>query len=121
MRMSPPRYHHRIVCLNGLEQGIGKYQLQLSEISQHGRLLQRARWNFSTFKGLLTFLRKYFPDSELLSHEVSQCIQFQVVKSLADHHRWEETVAYAPGMPSQLHPDREPCSTLPGLARVSCD
>jgi hypothetical protein len=120
MCLSPTRYQHQIICLNGSNPQSGKYQLQISEINSNGRLLQRARWNFRTFKGLMVFLQRHFPESELLHQEISQCIQFQVVKALNDWNSLEGSVGSAPDMSRQVHPDHEAWSTLPGLVPASC-
>ncbi len=129
--MTSSKYFHQIICLNGASHAVGKYQFQIAQINRQGQLVQRARWNFHTIKGLLAFVQKHFPDSDLLRRDLNECIQFQVVPTLATYAPTmpQETekpklavkiVATEPGMPSQFHPDREILSTLPTLATASC-
>ncbi|MGA7931998.1 MAG: hypothetical protein WCA35_00310 [Kovacikia sp.] len=74
-------YRHQIIRLNGSTELVNKYQLQVSEISQQGHLLQRARWNFKTFRGLQTFLEKNFPDSYPLAHTENYFMQFHLTQA----------------------------------------
>jgi hypothetical protein len=74
-------YRHQIIRLNGATEVINRYQLQITEISQQGHLLQRARWNFKTFRGLSTFLEKNFPDSHPLFQEETYSIQFHLAQA----------------------------------------
>lgn len=120
MYPSPSRYQHRIVCLNGAEQTTGKYQLQISEINHQGRCVQRAKWHFCTVRGLTAFLKRHFPESELLQQDLSRCIEFQVVPLAQPQPLRERTVEFAFDMPRQLQPDRVTYSTLPALVKASC-
>jgi len=76
--MSPKHFQHQIVRLNGANQPLGKYQLKISSLDANGEP-QRAQWNFQTFKGLLKFVQKHFPDSDLLEQASNLYIQFRVV------------------------------------------
>ena len=75
-------YQHRIVRLTGAKQQVGTYQLHISQVGQPGQSTHRAQWNFQTFKGLLTFLRKHFPDSELLHQDGCPDIQVHDVQDV---------------------------------------
>lgn len=124
-RNASPRYSYQVICLNGSNQLTGKYQLYISEIGQQGEIIQRVRWHFRTIKGLLSFLKKHFPDSELLHQDISRCIQFQVapqrlVSIPTDPTSLAKIAVLEPDMPSQLHPDRVFSSTLANQVTVSC-
>jgi hypothetical protein len=77
--MSSQQYRHQIIRLNGTTAAVSKYQLQISEVSQQGHLVQHARWHFQTFRGLSSFLERNFPNSYPLNREDDCFIQFRVV------------------------------------------
>jgi len=67
MNMSSQIFRHTI-RFHGSTHPQGRYQLQISEIGSNGYPRCKAQWNFSTLRNLVIFLKKYFPNSEALSH-----------------------------------------------------
>jgi len=65
--MNSPLLQHQVIQLRGCDREIAKYQLLIFETGQYGEPLHRAKWSFRTFRGLLSFLKKHFPDSDLLT------------------------------------------------------
>ena len=82
--MAPQSYRHQIIRWNGDRQQLGKYQLQIIAIDHDGNPLHRAEWNFETFRGLLTFLKTYFPDSDYLEKINRLPIQFRLASTLSN-------------------------------------
>lgn len=77
--MTSYTYRHQVVRWNGTSQQAAKYQLQVISLGHAGQPIHRANWNFETFRGLLNFLKKHFPDSDLLNQTVISAVQFQVL------------------------------------------
>lgn len=77
-------YRHQIIRLNGSTLQTAKYQLEICRINANGSPLQRAQWNFQTFRGLISFLQRHFPDSEILQQASNFYIQCRVVPTVSD-------------------------------------
>lgn len=82
--MTSPHYRHQIIRWNGTSSEASRYQLQVFELGEHGQPLHRAQWSFATFRGLLTFLSKHFPDSALLSKAGEPSIEFRVAQAVGE-------------------------------------
>lgn len=74
-------YRHQIIRWNGSCHQAAKYQLQVIELCESGKTTHRANWNFETFRGLMTFVEKHFPDCDVLNQAA---IQFRVLPALQD-------------------------------------
>jgi hypothetical protein len=63
---------------------MSRYQLQIAEIGNNGQPLRRVQWDFPTLKNLVTFLKKYFPNSQALSIAGDQpCLGFNDVLAIS--------------------------------------
>lgn len=82
--MSSSHYRHQIIRWNGAIPQTRRYQLQVFELGEYGQPMHRAQWSFETFRGLLNFLGKHFPDSALLSEAGTPSIEFRVVQAVGD-------------------------------------
>lgn len=82
--MAPHHYRHQIIRWNGSAYQSPRYQLQVVALNQFGQPLHKAQWNFATFKGLLTFLKTYFPESDRLNSAATQPIQFRIASALSE-------------------------------------
>ena len=65
--MTSSTLQHKVIRLNDRDRQAAKYQLLIFETGQHGEPLHHIKWSFRTFRGLLVFLQKHFPDSDLLT------------------------------------------------------
>jgi hypothetical protein len=65
--MTSSTLQHKVIRLNDRDRQAAKYQLLVFETGQHGEPLHHIKWSFRTFRGLLSFLQKNFPDSDLLT------------------------------------------------------
>ncbi|NJP09317.1 MAG: hypothetical protein HC866_07365 [Leptolyngbyaceae cyanobacterium RU_5_1] len=79
--MEPYIYRYTIRFRGG-ENYQCRYQLQISEVGQDGRSLYRAQWDFPTLKNLLTFLKRYFPNSQALTPTNQLSLGFDTVLSV---------------------------------------
>ncbi len=79
--MKSPTYCHTI-RFRGSAHPMGRYQLQISEVSWNGQPLYRAQWDFPTLRTLLTFLQRHFPDSQALAIAGHQPSTFDAALSL---------------------------------------
>lgn len=79
--MKPQRYCHTI-RFRGSSHPQGRYQLQISELNQHGQLQYRAQWDFPTLRTLMVFLNKHFPNSQALKSVGSPSLTFEQVLSV---------------------------------------
>lgn len=72
--MAPNHYHyqHQIVRWNRSGDRRARYRLQIVEVATGSSPIHRAQWDFETFRGLLTFLSKYFPEIDVAA------VQFQM-------------------------------------------
>jgi len=70
--MKPHQYRHQIFRWKTANDPIARYRLHIEAIALSGESIHRAQWEFETFRGLLTFLNRHFPEIDAGS------IQFQV-------------------------------------------
>lgn len=75
--MVPNNYRHQIIRWNGNTEQPCKYQLKVAEVIQNGQTVYRASWTFSTLRGLIKFVSKHFPESDLLDQIDYSTIQFK--------------------------------------------
>ncbi len=81
--MQPQIYRHTI-RFRGSAHPQGRYQLQIAEIRNDGQIIYRAQWVFPTLRNLLTFLKKYFPNSQALTMPENQpSLAFDTVLAIA--------------------------------------
>jgi len=126
--MPPQNYRHQIIRLNGADPQAAKYQLQMFELGQQRQPRYRAQWSFQTYKGLLAFLKTYFPSSSLLQQETKQPIQFLLAHTFKNKTIWlspfipaAETSVFGRDRSSQSDRDLSLVSMPLALANASCD
>jgi hypothetical protein len=61
----PHQYHHQIVRWSCSGDRPIRYRFQIIDTATGSSPISRAQWDFETFRGLLDFLEKYFPEIDI--------------------------------------------------------